>query len=47
MWDDHDYGYSNGNKNFYNKDKVKDLFIEFLDEPHDYQRLMQKNSGLY
>lgn len=33
VWDDHDYGLNNGNKYFKRKELVRDIFLDFLDEP--------------
>jgi alkaline phosphatase D len=33
VWDDHDYGVNNGASNFAKKDEVREIFLDFLDEP--------------
>jgi alkaline phosphatase D len=35
VWDDHDYGNNNGGGSFALKVPMKELFLEFLDEPQD------------
>ena len=47
VWDDHDYGMSNGNKYYRDKDLVRDIFLDFLDEPLDSNRRLDKGTGLY
>ena len=31
VWDDHDYGLGNGDKNFIGKELVKQAFFDFID----------------
>ena len=38
MWDDHDFGGNNADKNFSAKDQNRELFLNFLDEPADTER---------
>ena len=38
MWDDHDYGTGNGDKNFIGKEIFKDIFLDFIDEPRNSER---------
>eukprot|EP00002_Diphylleia_rotans_P014468 TRINITY_DN2821_c0_g2_i1.p1 TRINITY_DN2821_c0_g2~~TRINITY_DN2821_c0_g2_i1.p1 ORF type:complete len:346 (-),score=50.25 TRINITY_DN2821_c0_g2_i1:478-1515(-) len=45
VWDDHDYGLNNGDKNFQNKNQVKNILLEFLDEPQDSIR--RRREGVY
>ena len=33
VWDDHDYGLNNGDKNFPLKNEVRDIFLDFINEP--------------
>ena len=35
VWDDHDYGINDGNKDFYKKDEMRKIFLDFVDEPLD------------
>ena len=46
IWDDHDYGMGNGDKSFAGKDIVKELFLEFIDEPEESVR-RSPGWGLY
>jgi alkaline phosphatase D len=32
VWDDHDYGLNNGDKNFPLKNEVRDIFLDFINE---------------
>ena len=32
VWDDHDYGLNNGDKNFPLKHEVRDVFLDFVNE---------------
>ena len=45
IWDDHDYGIDNGDKNWEMKDVAKDLFLEYMGEPLDSARWAR--NGLY
>ena len=45
IWDDHDYGFNDGGKNWPVKDKKKELMLEFLDEPENSPR--RKHDGVY
>eukprot|EP00347_Sterkiella_histriomuscorum_P000818 403374396 len=47
VWDDHDFGIQNGNKYYKNKDIVREVFLDFLDEPLHSGRRHEKNTGLY
>lgn len=38
VWDDHDYGQNDGNYNFKYKDEVKQLYLDFLEEPLNSDR---------
>lgn len=44
IWDDHDYGLNNGDKNYEGKDTSKRLYLEFLD---DHLSDRTKHDGLY
>ena len=33
VWDDHDYGLNDGDKTFTKRDLVRDVFLDFVDEP--------------
>lgn len=45
VWDDHEYGLNNADKNFPHKDLSKKLFLEFLDEPKNSDRYQRE--GIY
>ena len=46
IWDDHDYGIDNGNKNNPVKEEVRKMFLEAIDEPKDSKRWTRKG-GIY
>ncbi|CAK4648402.1 hypothetical protein LEN26_019581 [Aphanomyces euteiches] len=45
IWDDHDYGINDGDKNYLYKKESQQLFLDFLDEPRDSPRRQQE--GIY
>lgn len=47
VWDDHDYGMSNGDRSFKSKDLMREIFLDFLDEPKDSERRLEKSTGIY
>jgi alkaline phosphatase D len=47
VWDDHDYGKNNGDKTFKNKHIIREIFLDFIDEPLDSQRRLEKDTGIY
>jgi alkaline phosphatase D len=44
-WDDHDYGYNDGGKEFSKKLESKQLFLDFFKEPANSER--RKQEGIY
>lgn len=34
VWDDHDYGKNDAGGEFKGKDVSRDVFLDFIDEPH-------------
>lgn len=44
-WDDHDYGENDGDKHYRHKERNKQLFLDFLDEPVDSPR--RTRDGVY
>ena len=44
-WDDHDYGVNNGGKEYVSKAQSQRAFLDFLAEPEDSQRRLQR--GIY
>ena len=47
IWDDHDYGINDGGQDFKLKDQVRNMFLDFLDEPNDSIRRMDRNSTIH
>lgn len=47
IWDDHDYGVNNGGTDNQLKDLVRDIYLDFIEEPKNSQRRLQKKTGLY
>lgn len=47
MWDDHDYGVNNGGKRFVRKHLVREVFLDFLGEPRDSDRYLDKDSPIH
>lgn len=45
VWDDHDYGVSDGGKEYPQKDAAQTILLNFLDEPRESNRRKQK--GVY
>lgn len=45
VWDDHDFGINNGGKEYAHKDVVKEMLLDFLDEPADSPR--RSRAGAY
>ncbi|MEL7119267.1 MAG: alkaline phosphatase D family protein [Bacteroidota bacterium] len=45
IWDDHDYGVNDGDKNFPKKDETKALMLDFLDVPADAE--VRSRPGAY
>ena len=46
VWDDHDFGHNNASGNFKQKDFVKKLFLDFVEEPAESERRKSMN-GIY
>ncbi len=46
VWDDHDYGLGNGDGSFKGKDRMKKLYLDFIDAPQDSVR-RQAGRGIY
>ena len=47
VWDDHDFGVDNGGKEFAQKDKIRKLWLDFIDEPSDSERRTQVRSTIH
>lgn len=46
VWDDHDYGFNDGNKYYKDKEYIKKLYLDFIDEPEDSLR-RALNRGIF
>ena len=46
VWDDHDYGVNDGDNKFVNKHITRDIFLDFVNEPVDSPRRLQKNTTI-
>ena len=46
IWDDHDFGINNGDKNFENKHAIRNLFLDVMDVPKDSPRRTNPH-GMY
>ena len=38
VWDDHDYGYNDGDRFFRDKRMMRNLYLDFVDEPKESAR---------
>lgn len=47
VWDDHDFGINDGDKTFQQKYLTRDIFLDFIDEPEDSIRRMDRNSSIH
>jgi alkaline phosphatase D len=47
VWDDHDFGVNDGDQTFPYKLQTRDIFLDFVDEPHDSPRRQDKNSSMH
>ncbi len=47
VWDDHDYGINDGDMTYPNKLETRDIFLDFVDEPNDSPRRLDKNSTMH
>ena len=47
VWDDHDYGCNNGDKTFPKKHAVREIFLDFIGEPADSDRRVERDTGIY
>ena len=47
VWDDHDYGINDGGAEFARKDEMRDVFLDFVDEPLDSPRRLDKYSPIH
>lgn len=47
VWDDHDYGVNDGDKDFVNKVPIREMFLDFVDEPLNSERRNEKDSPIH
>ena len=47
VWDDHDFGINNGNFMYEGKYLTRDIYLDFIKEPMDSKRRIEKHRGLY
>lgn len=47
IWDDHDYGTNNGDGTFKYKDQVRDIFLDYIEEPLNTERRKEKHTGIF
>ncbi len=47
VWDDHDYGINNGDKTFKRKDELREIYLDFIGEPKDSGRRLERDRGIY
>ena len=47
VWDDHDFGINDGNRDFPLKNEVRELYLDFIEEPMDSVRRIEKNSTIH
>ena len=47
VWDDHDFGLNDGGSDFARKDRYREMFLDFIQEPMESQRRRDKDNGIY
>lgn len=47
VWDDHDYGINNGGNTNTRKDIMKQIYLNFIKEPLNTARRLEKDTGIY
>eukprot|EP00350_Pseudokeronopsis_sp_OXSARD2_P009211 CAMPEP_0170555140 /NCGR_PEP_ID=MMETSP0211-20121228/13025_1 /TAXON_ID=311385 /ORGANISM="Pseudokeronopsis sp., Strain OXSARD2" /LENGTH=167 /DNA_ID=CAMNT_0010864753 /DNA_START=33 /DNA_END=536 /DNA_ORIENTATION=- len=47
VWDDHDYGMNNGDKTNLIKKEMRELYLEFLEEPAESERYRFNETGIF
>jgi alkaline phosphatase D len=47
VWDDHDYGSNNADYTMKSKFVMRELYLDFLGEPMDTPRRLNRDIGLY
>ena len=47
VWDDHDYGTYDGGRHFKFRERNRDLWLDFIGEPSDTERRLQKGTPIH
>ena len=47
VWDDHDYGVNDGGEDYELKHITRDIFLDFINEPVDSPRRLDKDSAIH
>ena len=47
VWDDHDYGQNDSGRDFEMKDQNRDLWLDFIGEPEDSERRLQRGTPIH
>lgn len=47
VWDDHDYGSNNADHRLKVKHRQREIYLDFIGEPQDTERRLNKERGLY
>ena len=47
VWDDNDYGANNAGKDYPRKEASRELWLDFIGEPADSERRLQKNTPIH
>ena len=47
MWDDHNFGCNDGDRTFWKKRLVRDIYLDFIGEPSDSERRKETDRGIY
>ena len=47
VWDYHDYGINDGTKHFTLKHEVREMYLNFLEEPKNSARRLDSNSPIH
>ena len=47
VWDDHDYGANNAGYKLRTKNTQREIYLDFIGEPHNTQRRLERDRGIY
>jgi len=47
VWDDHDYGANNAGYKLRTKHTQREIYLDFIGEPHNTQRRLERDRGIY